>query len=153
MLLTVFICLVLASLVVVIHYEALRLLTSWLPELNIRPRKKVVVALTGALLAHSLEIQIFALGFYLMVNLQKLGIAELGQLHDLRGAVLLGYLDCSYYSFSNYTSLGLGDIFPIGHVRFLTGLEALVGLVMITWTASFMYLEMQKFWVRNGVNK
>jgi len=29
---------------------------------------------------------------------------------------------------------------------FLTGLETLTGLVLITWTASFMFIEMQKFW-------
>ncbi|MEC4681791.1 MAG: two pore domain potassium channel family protein, partial [Nitrospirota bacterium] len=29
-------------------------------------------------------------------------------------------------------------------IRFLTGIEALSGLVLITWTASFLYLQMQK---------
>jgi hypothetical protein len=32
-------------------------------------------------------------------------------------------------------------------VRFLAGLEGLTGLIMIAWTASFMYIEMQKFWL------
>jgi hypothetical protein len=28
----------------------------------------------------------------------------------------------------------------------LTGLESLTGLVLITWTASFLYYEMQRYW-------
>ena len=54
-------------------------------------------------------------------------------------------IDCIYFSFVSYSSLGLGDIAPTGDLRFLTGLEAVTGLVMITWTASFLFIEMQKF--------
>ena len=55
-------------------------------------------------------------------------------------------LDCVYFSFTTYTPLGTGDIEPIGDLRFLTGLESLTGLVLITWTASFIYLEMTRYW-------
>jgi hypothetical protein len=55
-------------------------------------------------------------------------------------------LDSVYFSFSAYTSLGLGDIAPLGGIRFTAGLEALVGLVLIAWSASFLYLEMTHYW-------
>ncbi|HHO59743.1 MAG TPA: two pore domain potassium channel family protein, partial [Thiotrichales bacterium] len=29
---------------------------------------------------------------------------------------------------------------------YLTGIESLTGLVLITWTASFLYYEMQRYW-------
>jgi hypothetical protein len=48
-----------------------------------------------------------------------------------------------------YTTLGIGDIEPIGEIRFLAGVEAVTGLVLITWTASFMFVQMQKFWDSN----
>ncbi len=64
----------------------------------------------------------------------------------LNGEFTLSLLDCTYFSFVSYSSLGLGDIYPTGWLRFLTGLETLTGLVLITWTASFMFIEMQKFW-------
>jgi hypothetical protein len=58
-----------------------------------------------------------------------------------------GYLtDFFYFSFTTYTTLGFGDIQPIGDVRYLTGIESLTGLVLITWSASFLYLEMQNYW-------
>jgi len=45
-----------------------------------------------------------------------------------------------------YFSYTLGDIEPLGNIRFLAGIESLTGLVLITWTASFLYYEMQRYW-------
>jgi len=55
-------------------------------------------------------------------------------------------LDCIYFSFTVFTTLGFGDIFPEGNLRYLIGIESLTGLVLITWTASFLYYEMQRSW-------
>ncbi|MFT6897577.1 MAG: hypothetical protein ACJA13_001986, partial [Paraglaciecola sp.] len=35
---------------------------------------------------------------------------------------------------------------PFGDLRYLTGIESLTGLVLITWTASFLFFEMQRHW-------
>ena len=51
-----------------------------------------------------------------------------------------------YFSIVNYTSLGYGDLVPVGSLRILCGVEALTGLVLIDWTASFTYVEMQRYW-------
>ncbi|RZA02340.1 MAG: two pore domain potassium channel family protein, partial [Moraxellaceae bacterium] len=45
-----------------------------------------------------------------------------------------------------FTTLGLGDITPVGAIRFLAGTEALTGFVLVTWSASFTFVEMQRFW-------
>jgi hypothetical protein len=37
-------------------------------------------------------------------------------------------------------------IFAIGAIRFLAGTEALTGFVLVTWSASFTFVEMQRFW-------
>jgi hypothetical protein len=34
----------------------------------------------------------------------------------------------------------------VGDLKFLIGLEALTGLMLVTWTASFLFIEMQRFW-------
>jgi hypothetical protein len=47
-----------------------------------------------------------------------------------------------------YTTVGFGDVVPVGAIRFVAGLEALTGLVMITWSASYTFLEMQRDWSR-----
>ena len=45
-----------------------------------------------------------------------------------------------------FTTLGLGDVRPTGAMRILTGAEALLGLSLITWSASFAFLRMQRDW-------
>ena len=130
---------VVIGITVLVHYEALYRLAMLLPSLRIPPRFRVLVGVTGAFLAHVVEVWIFAVGYYLILKWDVK--SKLGGNFD--GSLL----DCSYFSFSNYTSLGYGDIEPLGHIRFLAGLEALTGLFLIAWTASFMYIEMQKFWV------
>jgi hypothetical protein len=42
--------------------------------------------------------------------------------------------------------VGYGDFVAQGYVRYLTGVEALTGLILITWSASFLFIEMQKYW-------
>jgi len=43
-------------------------------------------------------------------------------------------------------ALGFGDLTPVGPVRLLAGVEALNGLLLIGWSASFTYISMERFW-------
>ncbi len=128
----------LVATVVLIHYEVLRQLSIIIPDLPIRPRLRVLFGVFGALCGHVLEVWVFGLAYYLM-NLD----ARFG---TLQGNYNGSLMDSVYFSFSSYTSLGFGDIEPLGDIRFLAGLEALVGLLLITWSASFMFLEMTRYW-------
>ncbi|MCO1333742.1 potassium channel family protein [Microbulbifer sp. OS29] len=124
--------------VVLIHHEALSALARighWLP---LKRNLAIVMGVFGALVAHVAEIWLFAYSYYFMVNSPYFG--------TLVGNFDGSLIDCAYFSFTTYTSLGFGDIEPQGHLRFTAGLEALTGLVMITWTASFMFLKMQRYW-------
>ena len=123
---------------VVIHYETLYQLARRLPVVHVSPRRRVLLGVMVILLAHIVEIWLFALGYFAMIHFSGFG--------TLSGNIDLSLLDCSYFSFTTYTTLGFGDIEPSGYLRFLTGIESLTGLMMITWTASFLFLEMQKYW-------
>ena len=69
-----------------------------------------------------------------------------GDFGSLAGNFNGSLTDCVYFSFTNYTTVGYGDIEPFGSIRFLAGLEAITGLSLITWSASFMFMEMTQFW-------
>ena len=56
--------------------------------------------------------------------------------------------DEAYFSAETYTSLGFGDVVPNGSLRLLAGIEALNGLLMIGWSASFLFIEMQRHWTK-----
>jgi hypothetical protein len=126
------------GLAVMIHYEALYRITVLMPRLKIRHRFRVVLVVFCALAAHALEVWIFGIAFYFMNMSNTWG--------SLQGNFDGSLLDCVYFSFTSYTTLGTGDIVPLGDLRFLSALESLTGLVLVTWTASFLYLEMSRFW-------
>ena len=56
------------------------------------------------------------------------------------------YARSLYWSAVTFVTVGFGDIVPTGPLRLLAGMEALTGFVLITWTASFLYLEMNRLW-------
>jgi len=128
----------LVAIAVLIHFEALNALSLITPKIPIKHRLRVLIGVSGALIAHVVEIFVFAFGYYFMVNQNGFG--------TLIGRFDNTLMDCAYFSFVNFTTLGFGDIIATGDIRFLTGLEALTGLVLITWTASFMFIEMEKQW-------
>jgi len=138
MLLTIVINSVVVACCVLIHYGTLYQLANKLPNYAILPRYRVLAGVFVIIIIHVFEIWLFALAYFLMINIEGLG--------SLSGNFDQSLLDCSYFSFTTYTTVGFGDIEPLGYVRFLTGLESLTGLVLITWSASFLFLEMQKYW-------
>ena len=127
------------ALAVIVHYEALYRLSKWLPLLPVKKHVSIVFGVFGAMLAHVFEIWLFALAYYAIHH------NGWGQLQgNFNGSLL----DSVYFSFTTYTTLGFGDIEPLGDIRFLVGIESLTGLVLITWTASFLFYEMQRYWGR-----
>lgn len=87
---------------------------------------------------HIAEIWIFGLGLWVLLQLPDAGaIAGQGS-HAL--------LDSIYLSAVTFSTVGFGDLAPVGSIRFLLGTEALLGLMLITWTASFTFLEMERNW-------
>ncbi|WP_281558342.1 potassium channel family protein [Thalassomonas sp. RHCl1] len=123
---------------VLVHYEFLYRLSLYIPKMKIHHRYRIVIGVLGALTAHAFEIWIFAFAYYFFNSVEGWG--------HLSGNVSGSLLDCGYFSFTVFTTLGFGDIQPEGDLRYLTGIESLTGLVLITWTASFLYYEMQKHW-------
>ena len=124
--------------VVIIHNEALVRLNSLLGKIKYNHHFRLVTGVLGVLATHTLQVWIFAIAFYTMHHAE--GWGRLSKNFD--GSLL----DCVYFSFTTFTTLGYGDIEAYGVLRFLTGIEALTGLVLITWSASFMFLEMQRYW-------
>jgi len=122
-----------------LHYDCLKLLNDFLPRATIiENRAKVLAALAGAMISHLSQIMFFAVAYYLLRD--KFGLGGFGgQFRDAFSSFL-------YFSSETYTTLGLGDIYPTGSLRLVTGIEALTGLLMLSWTASFTYLEMRRYW-------
>ena len=127
-----------------IHYETIRLLVIVLHrKANRRARPVLILTVLILLVAHLIEAAIFALAYKLVFLI-----------HPTHAGQFVGDYDASfgdtlYFSLSVYTTVGFGDIAPLGPVRLLVGIEALAGLVLITWSASFTFLMMQRIFARD----
>ena len=138
MAMVVLVCLALLVVTTVIHYEVLRGLAVLLPGLGIKPRAKLIVVIIAAFLAHALEIALYALAIWGLVRFGGLGTLDDSSRFSLDVSL--------YFSAETYTSLGYGDVVPGGAVRLLAGVEALNGLLLIGWSASYTYIAMERFW-------
>lgn len=123
-------------LVVTIHYEVLTHLSKTHFRREWPVRLLLPVGVLIVIFTHVIEVWLFGVTYLVLFTLGGVG--------EIVGNFDYGMLDCVYFSFVNYTTLGYGDLVPVGHIRFIAGSEALVGLVVIAWSASFTYLEMQQ---------
>lgn len=126
------------ALTTLIHYEALTTLNSVLPKIKVERRRKLLVVMCGIFAAHMLEIVLYGMLYYSLI------LWEPG--NTFAGSAPFSLLNCIYFSAETYTSLGFGDLSPVGPIRLLAGLEALNGLLLISWSASYTYLAMERFW-------
>lgn len=97
--------------------------------------KKTFVMMTTLLLAHILEVELYT-GVYCLLG----HIGGFGHVLEVStGAEINDWGTLTYYSYSVYTTLGIGDLSPIGLIRILTGIESVVGLALIAWSATYSY--------------
>jgi hypothetical protein len=123
---------------IALHYEALRQLSDVVPKLRIAPHIRILVVIVGVFAVHLVEVGIYAGAF---AALSGFGAGALA------GAVEGSFADYFYLSLTGYTTLGVGDVYPVGPPRLVFAIESLNGLVLIGWSASFTYLAMERFWV------
>ncbi|WP_373185508.1 ion channel [Halopseudomonas sp.] len=132
--------LILAMLAMLVHYEASFYLRLLLQNRKTLSRRSRIMTLTSGLFcSHVAQIWLFGAGGWLMLELFHY-TGTLGGIPEIQ------FLDFIYLSAASYTTVGYGDIFPIGHIRFLFGTESLVGFMLLTWSASLTFVEIRNHW-------
>jgi Ion channel len=132
-------CVLLLLLTTVTHYEVLRLLSFGLPKIGIPVRAKLIIVIVAAFGSHAFQMLMYGGAYYVVIHGLDLG--------GLTGSLDSSLANCLYFSAETFTSLGFGDILPTGPARMIAGVEALNGLLLIGWSASFTYLAMERFWL------
>jgi len=130
--------LLVVALAVGLHYEVLQGLNRRMPHWKLPRHPRIYVMILCILAAHVVAVWMFGCAIFGLVQWQPAG--------SIAGADPLRLLDAVYVSATTYSTLGYGDLVPKGPIRFLLGTEAMSGFVMITWSASFAYLEMARYW-------
>jgi hypothetical protein len=121
---------------VVVHYEGLTMATRRVAREGGSRRAKVLHGILTVLALHVIEIWIFGMAIWLLLLWPDCGSVA-GAEH---------FLDLIYLSAMSFTTVGFGDVAPLGPLRLLAATEALTGFVLIAWSASFTFLEMERFW-------
>jgi Ion channel len=138
MFIVIFACALLVASTSLLHYEVLRALNVGLPGLAIPNRTKLLVVIIATFVTHAIEMAMYGAALYLLITWFDVG--------SLSGVAGFSLSTCMYFSAETYTSLGFGDLTPVGPIRLLAGVEALNGLLLIGWSASFTYISMERFW-------
>jgi len=132
------------AIAVVIHYEGLHRLAQHYSGRAPTRSRRVMLRIMFALIAlHIVEIWCFGLAYWGLLQIEGTGFV-----HGEHGLDTL--FDAIYLSATTYTTLGFGDLAPVGAIRLVAGMEALTGFLLVTWSASFTYLEMSRYWRRDA---
>ncbi|MAZ76749.1 MAG: ion transporter [Micavibrio sp.] len=126
-----------------LFYECLCLISRFVSGMTARHRSIMFVMIGGIFIAHAIAILIYAIIYWVLIHYA--GFV------DLSGYIPDHFLTYLYFSATSYSSLGVGDVFPAEGLRFLTGVEAINGLILITWSAAFTYFSVQKMWEAHGM--
>ena len=125
-------------LVVLMHYESLRLISVVSDEAPLTPRLKMLTVIIGVLAAHMIEAGVYAIAFWLGAEVFKFG--------HFVGHVPSDPFQYYYFALETYTTQSVGDLYPVSGLRVLASLEPLVGLILIGWSTSLTFFLMRRYW-------
>jgi len=117
-----------------IHYFVLKSVSDTIAQRRAAHGQNLGLAVGAITIAHVIEAFIYTLFFLWAV--QGLQIGALNASGPADEPITL--MDYFYFSLVNFTTLGRGDLNPVGHLRFITGIEAFHGFLMITASGSFV---------------
>lgn len=127
------------TLCVLLHYEGLyRMECRFRAGSNRAGRRQMLFAILGVQTLHMVQICIFGMAWWVLLQLPDSG--------SIAGTSHLQWHGALFLSVLAFTSLGFDAWVPIGAIRILAGVEALTGLVLVAWSASFAFLQMLRHW-------
>ena len=132
------------TVVVTMHFEGLLLLGRHTERHRVHRRvpwlgrARMIGMVLGLVVLHMSEIVVFGLTYWALLQVPGSG--------GIAGVDVAGLFEACYLSAATYSTVGFGDVAPLGPLRWLAGTEALVGIMMVAWSASFAYLEMARHW-------
>lgn len=122
---------------VALFYEILANVWVNLPRLEGRPRLQILLTIFAAFIGHTLSVWAFGLAYYVLDKTFHFG--------TLGGNITHTLLEYVYFSAVSYSSLGYGDVYAIGGLQLLVGVEAILGLILIGWTVTFTYIVTERY--------
>tara|TARA_R110002049_G_C9178700_1_gene563510 strand:- start:25946 stop:26380 length:435 start_codon:yes stop_codon:yes gene_type:complete len=136
MILIIIISILLFYITILIHLLVFHVTNRSLKKYNQSNLADIIYKAAAIMIAHSSQIILYAAVYYMLTQNLLYG--------HLSGDITNEFFEYIYYSIVSYTSLGLGDVWPHGPVRLLTGVEAINGLFLIGWSIMYSYPSLVK---------
>jgi hypothetical protein len=137
--LAIAISLVLLGATALIHYEGLHLVSRGLGRSDtVYSQGKVLRTIFWIFLIHLIEIALYAFGFWFADIVVDIG--------SFQGSHEIGLFHYFYFSAESFSTLGLGDLYPVGPLRLIASIEPINGLLLLGWSTSFTFLCMSRYW-------
>ncbi len=124
--------------VVLLHFEGLTAINRFALQGPVLSRLHLLTAIVFILMLHLTEICIFSAGMYVAHHVFHLG--------DFMGAREFALIDYFHFSAETFTTVGYGDLYPVGPLRILSSLESLTGVLLVAWSGAFSYFTVQRLW-------
>jgi hypothetical protein len=112
------------------HYEAIRLMDRYARRAT-RPYPTLLAVISGLVTVHLVEIGAYAILFALSAGPLGLGAFE--------GSSTISPMGYFYNAAEAYASLGYGDVYPTGGIRLIASIAPLNGILLLTWSGSFLF--------------
>ena len=116
---------------VLMHFEALQRLSRY----PLHGRLGLIGAVLTLLTAHLLEVGLFGTAFYGATTWLHIG--------SFAGEHSMTAIDYYYYAAETYSSLGYGDIYPVGEIRLMASVTPIVGILLLGWSSTFLYSNLR----------
>lgn len=98
---------------VMLHYESFIVFSRMVRGIVVSHRQRILLLVFGLLFVHILEIWAFGITAWWLAEIKGIGMVA--------GYETLSFLDYIFMSAVTYTTLGYGDMVPVGPIRFLYG--------------------------------
>lgn len=118
------------------HYEAISRLDTFARQRNWSNHAVLVSVLIALMVIHGLEISLFACAY---------GAAEQLGIGGLRSDEALSAAEYFVFAAETYSSLGSTDVTPAGEIRLMSSLSSLVGILLLAWSASFLFSLVERW--------
>ena len=119
-----------------VHFELMRVIAALEARGVVSRRLELLALVLAAFVAHLIGIGLYAAAFAWLHHHPAYG--------HLDGHVAGSISDFFYFSLTCHTTIGFGDVHPVGDLRIMAGLEGLNGLVLIAWSAALTFGAVQR---------
>lgn len=140
----IFLSFFLVACVTMMHFEGLTFTARYALRHSNLGRWHLILTIMLIMALHLSEICVFSVGIYFAHH-----VLHLGAFSGDREFALIDYF---HFSAETFVTVGYGDLYPIGPLRILTGIESLTGVLLIAWSGAFSFFTVQRLW-ENQIKK